>query len=258
MCEEAGLSECTASEPAEEVCNGIDDDCNGLIDEVDCDDGNECTKDICGGESGCAYEALNGDECLDGDICTVADHCEEGVCVGQALNCDDDNPCTEDACQPYTGECISLPNLDGGCCEKDEDCDDGLSCTTDTCGPGGVCSNLGGPCAEQIRQWGEKGDEDGELKFPGAIAVLLSGEVVISDTQNNRLSVFSREGEFSRHFDAALPEKEGCLTVGGDGSCSLSAPSGLDVFKDGRLVVADTGNDRLIIYKRVRTCQRIL
>ena len=97
-------------------------------------------------------------------------------------------------------------------------------------------SNQGGPCTSQLDQWGVKGAEDGELKFPSGVAVLNSGEVVVSDQGNNRLSIFSREGVFSRHLDAELPDTP------------LSNPSGLTVFSDGRLAVADTGNDRVVIY----------
>ena len=35
----------------------------------------------------------------------------------------------------------------------------------------------------------------------------------------------------------------------GGGGCGLSGPTGMDVLQDGRLVVADTGNDRVLIYE---------
>jgi hypothetical protein len=107
VCELDGLTDCDASEPAEETCNGLDDDCDGDVDEphlVDgdfinlCDDGNPCTADSCDVAAGCQHEAQTGGECLDGDACTIGDHCDEGVCLGQPIVCDDENPCTDDVC----------------------------------------------------------------------------------------------------------------------------------------------------------------
>ena len=93
ICQEAGY-ECSATEASEEICNGVDDNCDGTIDVGTCDDGNGCTIDTCAGEAGCQYEPLNEGECLDGDACTIGDHCEDGVCVGTPIDCEDGNPCT--------------------------------------------------------------------------------------------------------------------------------------------------------------------
>jgi hypothetical protein len=173
VCEEGGLTECDAPVPAQEVCNGLDDDCDDEADEPElvdgnyvnaCDDGNPCTQDLCKGEEGCVNTVLDGGECADGDPCTVADHCEEGACVGKPVDCDDENPCTQDLCTedggceniPASGECddgdvctLGDHCIEGSCagepvacdCVLDEDCDaleDGnlcngmLVCDTDT------------------------------------------------------------------------------------------------------------------------------
>ena len=97
--------------PAEVCGNGLDDDCNCVVDDegTACDDANACTH---------------------GDVCTA------GACTGApSLPCDDDNPCTDDFCDPADG-CVYLPNS--------APCDDGEVCTAgDTCG-GGQCVP-GGP-----------------------------------------------------------------------------------------------------------------
>ena len=50
VCGKAGLSECDAATPAEETCDGSDNDCDGFVDGPNlCDDGEECTKDECKG-----------------------------------------------------------------------------------------------------------------------------------------------------------------------------------------------------------------
>ena len=107
ICGPDGLQVCDAAVPAEEVCNGIDDDCDGNTDEATCDDGNACTEDACAGESGCNHTPLDAGECLDGDACTIGDHCEGGNCVGQPIVCDDNNFCTQDVCNE-TGGCESV------------------------------------------------------------------------------------------------------------------------------------------------------
>jgi hypothetical protein len=137
VCTDTGLAACDALTPAQEECNGVDDDCDGEIDEDSCDDGNACTNDSCQGDEGCTYESLSGLECIDGDICTTADHCEDGECVGSAVICDDKNPCTDDHCT-VEGGCENLPNV--------EKCDDGDPCTVaDQC-ESGKCAGYAVDC----------------------------------------------------------------------------------------------------------------
>ncbi len=65
--------------------------------------------------------ADDGAPCDDGDLCTASDYCAAGVCLpGKATDCDDGNPCTDDACDPKAGLCSNVPNgaicdVDGGC-----------------------------------------------------------------------------------------------------------------------------------------------
>lgn len=245
--------ESTGAEPLpdiEETGCGGDEECEGtLVCDLYLNDGAGecvvCVADLtsCEGDfvqtclpDGSGYGEL--ESCLSEDPCQVSPGCVDGVCLPiEAKDCDDANACTVDLCQPTSGECLNFPNQDPGCCTEDAQCDDGLSCTQDTCDTlNGICSNVGGPCSSLITQWGEKGDGDGQLKFPAGIAVLASGEVAVADTGNSRVSLFSREGVFSRHLDAEIPESP------------LSSPSGMAVFDDGRLAVADTSNDRIVIF----------
>jgi len=146
VCTQEGLSACSAEVPAEETCNGLDDDCDGDVDEGQltgeefigvCEDGNECTKDTCLGEGGCGHEALDSGECKDGDACTVGDHCQQGECKGTPIGCDDGNPCTDDTCDGLGG-CQYSFNL--------ADCDDGDPCSVaDECQEG-KCKGVTVPC----------------------------------------------------------------------------------------------------------------
>ena len=114
-----------------ELCNALDDDCDGDTDEgILCDDENVCTHDVCQ-DGGCSF----------------------------TLKCDDENPCTHDVCAGEHEGCASTPILD--CCQSDADCpltacasdpvcdvatlscvyqidpalcNDDLACTLDSCG----------------------------------------------------------------------------------------------------------------------------
>ena len=152
ICAAGGLQECDAATPLAETCNANDDDCDGLVDEPDdvagvfvplCDDGNQCTDDLCNGADGCENQPLSEGECMDGDPCTAADHCEEGQCLGNPVLCDDDNPCTHDSCDG-TGGCLFEENT--------ADCDDGDPCTVaDQCEEG-ICSGTAIPCDCQAHE----------------------------------------------------------------------------------------------------------
>ncbi len=129
-CSEAGLAPCNAQTPAAEICNGLDDDCDGEVDGALCDDGNDCTMDTCDPELGCLHEALSGTDCNDANVCSLADHCEAGVCVGTQIDCDDDNPCTTDNCEP-TGGCSYTFNSSS--CDDDDPCSVNDTCKQGQC-----------------------------------------------------------------------------------------------------------------------------
>ena len=109
-CTEDGLTACDALTPAEETCNGIDDDCNGQTDEVYpeagaiCDGGDE---DLCNdGVYTCAEGVLTCDEGPEGrqEICNgVDDDCDDMV--------DEDLPLTLGALQEGVCDCKSVFNV---------------------------------------------------------------------------------------------------------------------------------------------------
>jgi hypothetical protein len=138
-CTDVGLTVCDAPLPEVETCNGVDDDCDDETDEpslIDgsyqelCDDGNPCTGDSCEATDGCVNEVLDEGGCDDGDPCTVADHCVAGTCVGDAVECDDFNPCTDNVCTA-TGGCDYPPV--GGECDDEDVCTLGDHCVAGEC-----------------------------------------------------------------------------------------------------------------------------
>jgi len=99
---------------------------------VDCDDGNPCTDDSCDPAAGCR-NLDNTDPCDDQDACTQNDACLDGACKpGAQRYCSDLNECTDDSCNPETGECeyrnnrIRCDDLDP--CTYDDKCISG-ACT---------------------------------------------------------------------------------------------------------------------------------
>ncbi len=151
-----GVEECVGEAPKPELCNGLDDDCDGETDEDLCDDGNVCTTDFCNSEGECENVADDTQLCDDGNVCSQVDKCEDGVCTGfNPLSCGDGNPCLDWDCDPTVG-CLFEQNTssceDGDPCTSDDscsqgvcvagsptNCDDGNPCTVDTCQAGVGC-----------------------------------------------------------------------------------------------------------------------
>ncbi len=146
---------------ADEVCNGLDDDCDGETDEGDldwlCDDGDQCRQEFCERGVGCKDQHLTG-LCDDGEPCTVEDKCVDGACVGSPKVCDDHKACTEDKCLQGTGcvfEFLSSDCDDGDLCTAGDyctdglctpgdstDCDDANPCTDDSCVTATGCKHV--------------------------------------------------------------------------------------------------------------------
>ncbi|MFO0745516.1 MAG: HYR domain-containing protein [Myxococcota bacterium] len=108
---------------------------------VGCDDHDPCTDDSCEDFGGCVHTGRVGVACDDGDACSTASVCElSGACVATAYrNCQDDNPCTVDACDPKVG-CLNVAGNDGSAC------DDRNACTHDDACGGGSCVGTGVAC----------------------------------------------------------------------------------------------------------------
>src|SRR5436309_1987584 len=133
-----------------EVCDGVDNNCDGRIDEGGsalCDDGNACNgAEICGGAAGC--QPGTPPSCDDWNACTV-DGCDpQRGCThdpipscepcATAADCDDQNACTTDIC----GSGVCAHDVIPGCvpCATAADCGDGNACTTDSC-DAGACAH---------------------------------------------------------------------------------------------------------------------
>jgi hypothetical protein len=154
-----GVETCVGESAKPELCNGLDDDCDGETDEGLCDDRNPCTRDFCNSEAACQNVVDDTLTCDDGNVCTQRDLCRSGQCQGfNPLACGDGNPCFEWVCDPAAGCLSSYANAaaceDGNPCTVNDSCrqgvcvaggpnpcDDGNPCTLDSCAPGGGCTH---------------------------------------------------------------------------------------------------------------------
>ncbi|MBX7152640.1 hypothetical protein K1X84_13445 [bacterium] len=80
-----------------------------------------------------------------------------------------------------------------------------------------------------VTQWGTAGISDGQFIGPFGVATDRSGNIYVSDWNNNRIQVFTSNGSFLRS-----------MTPG------LNYPRGIVFDKNGHLYIADSGNSRII------------
>ncbi|MFY2562145.1 hypothetical protein ACN469_31410 [Corallococcus terminator] len=138
----------------------------------------------------CVERALqDGATCIPTSRCQANGRCESGACVGSPRSCDDDNPCTVDACSPTLG-CVTSPvacpvpknPCKVGVCDRDNGCEEvdakdfipcgSVDCKTSNLCFGGSCKEVPTPdgmtCAPATACQGEGTCQGGECEKPDA------------------------------------------------------------------------------------------
>ncbi|MBI4718081.1 MAG: S8 family serine peptidase [Planctomycetes bacterium] len=130
-------------------CNGAETCVTGTCragTAVNCNDANACTTDACNEVTRvCDHLPVN---CDDGLYCNGVETCNAvlGCRPGAAINCNDSNACTVDACNETTDACNHAPvNCSNGLyCDGVETCDPALGCRAGTpvnCTDADPCTN---------------------------------------------------------------------------------------------------------------------
>ncbi len=85
-----------------------------------------------------------------------------------------------------------------------------------------------------LRAWGSYGTTCGQFKYPEGLCVTGTGEVLVCDSSNHRIQVFSSDGKFLRTFGN-----------GGAGGRTGVTPFDVAVSHEGDLYVCDYNNNRI-------------
>jgi len=113
---------------------------------------------------------------------------------------------------------------------------------------------------------GSKGNASGDFNCPEGVALSSDGElVVVADSLNHRVQLFSRDGTFLHAFgrkgrSAGEFDMPGGVAVGTVGAAAAAAADGRGRPPDTHIVVTDQGNGRVQLFERdgtfVRTVSR--
>lgn len=127
--------------------------CVGKSNGAACDDGNPCTLESTCQNQQCkpvaGKNAPNGTVCSDGNKCLTDQKCTNGFCAGSSVNCNDNNPCTADACAPTIGCYYTFAGATALCSDGDL-CTSGDKCVSGLCvGSPNPCSSAN-PCIDKI------------------------------------------------------------------------------------------------------------
>ncbi|CAI3083009.1 unnamed protein product [Diatraea saccharalis] len=93
---------------------------------------------------------------------------------------------------------------------------------------------------EPMFSFGREGPNEAEIARPWGLCVDREGNVIVADRRNDRIQIFSKDGEFKSMFGSK-----------GDGPGQFDLPSGIttDIFD--RIIVADKDNHRIQIFTMV-------
>ncbi len=168
-------------------------DCRICLDDLECDDGDPCTTDVCT-QFGC-FSNLGNNTCSNDHQCKNTEKCGGCQCFqscfteGVFVNCPAALECNHQTC--IDGDCKTI-GRDIGCCLDASDCDDLNQCTRDVCSPpfgpdfrhARVCSNPKNPLTECASDF-ECGSNEICLNCSCVEIIPDNGECLISEDCND-------------------------------------------------------------------------
>ncbi len=105
-------------------------------------------------------------------------------------------------------------------------------------------------------KWGSAGSGAGQISYAQTVAADPSGNVYVTESENNRISEFSSAGAFIKAYgwgvDTDAPTFETCTTAStcqagnpGDGAGQFDLPTGVATDASGNVYVTDAHNERV-------------
>jgi hypothetical protein len=218
----SGSGGCSPTNGGIEICDGIDNDCDGTIDngsDIDLESPKSCGT--CA--NNCYVKAINCDpltiECVSPDPGKTPGTCKCGACAQDYFDLEPKNG----SCEYY---CVKTANDDAVCNNKDDDCDGEKDEDVDLCKSPDNCGKCGGKC----------------VVVHGTPECEHTGTSTTCDTSNTQCKIKSCTctGPGNCFFDLDKSYATGCeyqcdLTNGGVEICG----DGLDNDCDGKLDEAD-------------------
>ncbi len=123
--------ECLQNTPSPEVCNALDDDCDGLIDDgISCGGGSTCATNTDSQScmmQGCAWDAIK-------NVCNPKDGGGVPACSGDGLSCASSTECCSGFCDGSSGKCGPAPGSQCGIQTTASSCQAAGGCTWDNVG----------------------------------------------------------------------------------------------------------------------------
>lgn len=138
---EAGVDLGADAGPGDLLAEVAPDGCVQCTKDSQCDDGDPCTKEVCGPSKCCTTtHASQGTTCDDMELCTRDDACDgKGKCAGAIYTCAP-GQCDNSATCDGKGGCIATYKAnatvcdDKNACTKDDACDGKGKCAGKSCG----------------------------------------------------------------------------------------------------------------------------
>jgi Protein of unknown function (DUF1565)/Putative metal-binding motif len=212
--------QCSAPDPRPEVCNGVDDNCNGLIDEGLVDvNGNYVTVRACGSCAGDCYQVLLDLARDGGAVVDGAATCEQRAGV---LTCVPRRCAPGYYPSPPAAPQVCAPAVSSQCrpCTITDDCQvPGDQCVTVGNDPGTFCAQSCDPASPYLGCQGRLGEQD--CCPQGALCQFVNGQRQCVPRGNSCLCDPSRAG-----FARSCFVSNGVNTCVGQQTCDLSGAFG--------------------------------